>query len=767
MANLSSFTPGDLVISVYGDGATGDATNYTDNQASPIVLEELTSSGTAVGQLELPQAPSTINGVAQNAISGEYGSSSEGTLELSGDGQSLTIAGYGVNASTYNQGGAAVYGNAALAQSTSVPGGSSTAVARVIADIRYDGTVDTSTGAFNIDNTNNPRSVVTENGSSFYLAGQGVKGDKTQGLFELQDGTTTTTPTAINNLTDMRTAEIYNGNLYVSTDSKQGPTSNIAEYNGLPTGAATPTILPGINKTVTLSAGQGNSINGSTGTVNLSPENFYFANATTLYVADGGIPKAGGVGDGGLQKWTLGTNGQWGLDYTLSAGLNLQSNTISDPGSGGQGTTGLIGLTGVANTNGTVSLYATNSTVGDLNQTYLYGITDNLAATTPAAATGETFSQLAVAAPDTNIRGVAFAPQAGPCYCSGTGIRLDSNGVLVDVAVEHLAIGDLVVTASGARRPIKWIGHRTVDCRSLPRPHETMPIRITAHAFGADRPARDLFVSPGHAICVDVVDEVLIPAIALVNGATIQQIAVDTTTYWHIELDSHDVILAENLPAESYLDMGNRGFFREADVVDLAAGPDTDPSLRTHADFCRPFHAAGTLVEVVRAQLHKRAESNGWSLMTDLELHLEVDGRRLAPVVRGLTARFHVPADAKDIWLVSPTARPSDTMVSPDARDLGLYLGVLRIEDGLSAPRDLAIDDPLLCIGFHAVEDNCRRWTAGRARLPAALWEGCENGFYLRVELAGAPVPRWIADAESPRPAVDCSSGSLLIARSA
>ena len=57
------------------------------------------------------------------------------------------------------------------------------------------------------------------------------------------------------------------------------------------------------------------------------------------------------------------------------------------------------------------------------------------------------------------------------------------------------------------------------------------------------------------------------------------------------------------------------------------------------------------------------------------------------------------------------------------------------------------MSDPLLCIGFHALEDGCRRWTAGRARLPAALWKGCETDFYMRVELAGAPIPRWVAPA--------------------
>ncbi len=122
---------------------------------------------------------------------------------------------------------------------------------------------------------------------------------------------------------------------------------------------------------------------------------------------------------------------------------------------------------------------------------------------------------------------------------------------------------------------------------------------------------RDLRVSPGHSLCVDVVGEVLIPAIALVNGTTIVQEDVDCVTYWHVELEGgHDIVLAENMPAESYLEMGNRGFFAESGVVALNASPDTP--VATHADFCRPFHMEGALVEVVRAQLAARAKTLGW-----------------------------------------------------------------------------------------------------------------------------------------------------------
>ncbi len=404
----AAFTPGNLVISISGDG--DGSGSYGDNQAGPITLEQITTTGTIVSQLVLPQTTTVnANGVTEYAISGEYGSSSEGSLELSADGHSLTIAGYGVNAQAFNQGGAAVYGTAALAQSTSIQGGQYTAVARVIADINANGVVDTSTALYNVFNTNNPRSVVTVNGSSFYISGQGVKGDTTQGVFYALDGASSAT--AINTATDTRTAEIYDGQLYVSADSTQGAT-NISDYGALPTSATTPTVLNGLNTSVALTAATANTVNTADigQSVYLSPESFFFANADTLYVADGGDPKNGGLGDGGLQKW-VDVNGTWTLEYTLSAGLNLVPDTASS------GTSGLIGLTGEVNSNGTVTLYATNETLTDLGQTYVYGITDSLSSTTGA---GESFTEVMAASPGENIRGISFAPTPYAPTITGT-----------------------------------------------------------------------------------------------------------------------------------------------------------------------------------------------------------------------------------------------------------------------------------------------------------------------------------------------------------
>ena len=190
------------------------------------------------------------------------------------------------------------------------------------------------------------------------------------------------------------------------------------------------------------------------------------------------------------------------------------------------------------------------------------------------------------------------------CFASGTEIRTARG----DVPVERLVIGDLVVTAGGATRPIRWLGSRTLDCRRHPRPADVMPVRIVAGAFGEDRPARDLWLSPGHSVCLDILGEVLIPASALVDGAAITQISVKEVTYWHVELESHDVILAEGLPAESYLEMGNRSFFSESGVLDLTAALDAE-MLRTHEDFCRPYHASGILVDAVRSKLAIREKT--------------------------------------------------------------------------------------------------------------------------------------------------------------
>jgi type VI protein secretion system component Hcp len=369
-------------------------------------------------------------------------------------------------------------------------------------------------------------------------------------------------------------------------------------------------------------------------------------------------------------------------------------------------------------------------------------VTDELTVTyASASVTDESYDSTGspVASNTTN-----FAGDHVTCYGAGT-LILTSHG---EVAVEDLTVGDLVVTSSGVARPIRWLGHRTLSCHHHSRPEEAHPIRIARHAFGENTPAKDLYVSPAHAICVDVLGEVLIPACALANGSTVKQIEVDQITYWHVELDSHDILIANGLPAESYIDMGNRPFFVESNIVAFDASRGAgfpDPILHMHSEFCRPFVTEGPIVDAVRLQLTRRAETTGWTLNASQPaagLHLMAGNVRIDPMMHGLTARFAVPPGQHDLWLVSTTSRPCDVTKSADTRNLGVSLAGLAIEDDFDQRRIIALDDPLLRIGFHAFEEGWR-WTAGRALLPAAVWNGHKEGFFLLVQLTGPALPRW------------------------
>ena len=141
------------------------------------------------------------------------------------------------------------------------------------------------------------------------------------------------------------------------------------------------------------------------------------------------------------------------------------------------------------------------------------------------------------------------------CFAAGTLIRTADHASL---PVESLRRGMSVLTHRGEAAEIVWIGHRAVACATHPDPEQVQPIRIRAGAFGPNVPSRDLLLSPDHAVFVA---EVLIPARHLVNGTTIRREAVADVTYYHVELPAHDVILAEDLPAESYLDTGDRANF--------------------------------------------------------------------------------------------------------------------------------------------------------------------------------------------------------------
>ena len=156
-----------------------------------------------------------------------------------------------------------------------------------------------------------------------------------------------------------------------------------------------------------------------------------------------------------------------------------------------------------------------------------------------------------------------------PCFAAGTRIATPGGAM----PVERLREGDVVLTVSGKTQPIQWIGHRTLDCNRHLSPERVKPIRIAPHAFGENRPKRGLLLSPDHSVFVE---DVLIPIKHLINGTTVTQIEVATVTYYHIELPRHDVVLAEGLPAETYLETGARFAFENGGGA-LQLHPDFAP----------------------------------------------------------------------------------------------------------------------------------------------------------------------------------------------
>jgi Hint domain len=184
-----------------------------------------------------------------------------------------------------------------------------------------------------------------------------------------------------------------------------------------------------------------------------------------------------------------------------------------------------------------------------------------------------------------------------PCYCPGTLIKTAGG----EKRVEELKIGDKVLTASGAARPIKWIGRRSYGGRFVMGRKDILPVCIKACALDDNVPKRDLWISPHHAMYFD---GVLIEAKDLVNGVSIVQAErVDKLEYFHVELDTHDVIIAEGALAESYLDDDNRMMFHNA--PDYYALDQEAASAPAH--YCAPRLQEGYEVEHARQRIAARA----------------------------------------------------------------------------------------------------------------------------------------------------------------
>ncbi|MDP4026266.1 Hint domain-containing protein [Methylobacterium sp. NEAU 140] len=259
-------------------------------------------------------------------------------------------------------------------------------------------------------------------------------------------------------------------------------------------------------------------------------------------VGAGGTGGANGGGGGGAGFNGGGANGTGtlpgsGAGSYRTFGTGGQSSGSGGPGGGGGGGNALAGGGGGGYTGGFGGGGSgPGGGVGGGGYSYISSGGTAIGAQT-VAATRSGDGQVTV----TFVR----APANNPCFCTGTRILTDRGAR----PVEDLAVGDTVVTVTGDLRPVLWIGSRHYPGESAPK--DNRPVRIKADAIEPGVPSRDLLVSPDHALFLD---GLFVAAGHLVNGTSITRgEAVADLTYWHVELDTHDILLAENTPAESFL----------------------------------------------------------------------------------------------------------------------------------------------------------------------------------------------------------------------
>ena len=143
------------------------------------------------------------------------------------------------------------------------------------------------------------------------------------------------------------------------------------------------------------------------------------------------------------------------------------------------------------------------------------------------------------------------------CFAAGTLIATPSG----EVAVERLAPGDRVLAADGRTVAVLWIGRQTLSRIFTPE-ERFRPVRIRAGALGPNVPHADLVVTADHAL---LVGDVLVNAGALVNDTSIVRVPMaelsERVTYFHVETEAHDLVLANGAVAETFVDNATRRAF--------------------------------------------------------------------------------------------------------------------------------------------------------------------------------------------------------------
>ncbi len=481
-AQAFTFTAGDLVVS--SSTYTGTASTVTVGQttpgsgtktavadgtfptvfnnstidgsfgvSSPLFLNQYNIGGTEAAPTI--SANGVYNVTAATGVATSFASKSEGALNLSPDGHTLSFVDYYtapnvLDVSNSNTPGIVEPGNyTANPTARTVVNLDNNANAQVLQTNAYPG--------------NNGRAAIDVNGT-IYLAGNSGNASGSAavtgagGIQSFTPASATTTAGAYNttrvesyNITqngyaadktakdnNFRGLTVFNNTLYTTKGSGGNGIDTVYQVGTAGT-------LPGsTNTAINILPGFPTGL-ATTNTAGFYPFGLFFANATTLYVADEGSGSAADYGtsktNGGLSKWSL-VGGVWVEDYVLSTGLNVglsyavcpvgtttctASTSAPTTTNYTAATDGLRNITGVVNADGTVTIYGITSTTslsGDqgADPNELVAITDSLANTSSTVASTESFTTLQTAAYGQVLRGVSFAPVPEPASMTVFGL---------------------------------------------------------------------------------------------------------------------------------------------------------------------------------------------------------------------------------------------------------------------------------------------------------------------------------------------------------
>jgi len=359
VAEAAPFTPGNLVVYRIGDGVAGLTIN-----GNAVFLDEYSPSGALVQSIPMP----TVSSGAQKALIASGGTTTDGNLSRSEDGNCLAVPGYGMDLPS------------------TIPVVNATNVPRVVARVDALGAVDSSTamtdGGFE---ANNFRGATSADCTSFWVSGQTAQSN---GSFRyVLVGASSSTAITGTLPSTGRAVLAQGGQLYGDTSVTAIRTVATIGSGKPTTGGQAFTRLPGLPDAI--------------GPNNAQPWQFFIARLApgagppdTLYIADetSGILKFSFNGSAWVARGSIGVVG--------TAPTNGNSTTADN----------YRGLTGVVN-GSTVTLYAVR------RNSEIRSIVD---ANALSSTLGSTPSVIVTAGPNKTFRGLAMAPQITVTPTAGT-----------------------------------------------------------------------------------------------------------------------------------------------------------------------------------------------------------------------------------------------------------------------------------------------------------------------------------------------------------